>query len=97
MAYRLNEGFGLAFYQVGVLDSGQVTGLSDQEILETMIIIYYMSTTLNPRPKLEIAKVRVGHEGFSVMMQLTQEKKQTVSDLMGQLKIESDEEQKDES
>lgn len=29
MAFRLNEGNGIAFYQIGVLDSGQVTGLQD--------------------------------------------------------------------
>lgn len=27
MSFRLNEGNGIAFYQIGVLDSGQVTGL----------------------------------------------------------------------
>jgi GTPase len=32
MSYRLNEGNGIAFYQIGVLDSGQVTGLTELEI-----------------------------------------------------------------
>jgi elongation factor 1-alpha len=46
MIYRLNEGDGTAFYQVGVLDSGQVTGLTEEEIFETLLILFYMSTTL---------------------------------------------------
>jgi GTPase len=46
MVFRLNEGQGLAFYQIGVLDSGQVTGLNDEEIFQTLLILFYMSTTL---------------------------------------------------
>lgn len=48
MAFRLNEGNGTAYYQIGVLDSGQVTGLDDDEIFATMLILFYMSTTLTP-------------------------------------------------
>jgi GTPase len=29
MNFRLNEGKGLAYYQIGAIDSGQVTGISD--------------------------------------------------------------------
>ena len=46
MNYRLDEGDGEAFYNVGVMDSGQVTGLSDEEIFETLLILFYMTTTL---------------------------------------------------
>ena len=70
MHFRLNEGHGLAFYQIGVLDSGQVTGLQDNEILETLIILFHMSTTLQYGATLSIEKVRVGVEGFSVMLKV---------------------------
>lgn len=52
MVFRLNEGEGVAYYQIGVLDSGQVTGLKDEEVLETLLLIFYMSTTLKPQAKL---------------------------------------------
>lgn len=57
MIYRLNEGNGTAFYQVGVLDSGQVTGLTEEEIFETLLILFYMSTTLQ-KVQLQVHKVR---------------------------------------
>lgn len=70
MHFRLNEGHGIAYYQIGVLDSGQVTGLQDNEILETLIILFHMSTTLQYGATLSIEKVRVGVEGFSVMLKV---------------------------
>lgn len=48
MTFRLNEGQGTAFYQIGVLDSGQVTGLEWDELFETLIVLFYMTTTLRP-------------------------------------------------
>ncbi len=70
MAFRLNEGNGTAFYQIGVLDSGQVTGLSDEEILETLLVLFHMSTTFTPQATLSLHKVRVGLEGHSCMMKV---------------------------
>ena len=70
MAFRLNEGNGTAYYQIGVLDSGQVTGLSEQEILETMLVLFYMSTTLRPKAQISVHKVRVGSRGYSVMFKV---------------------------
>ena len=57
-----------------MLDSGQVTGLNDDEILETMVVLFYMSTTLEPKAQLSIFKVRIGHEGYSVMLKVTRAK-----------------------
>ena len=48
LIWRLEEGDGTAFYQIGVLDSGQVTGLDDEELTETLIAIFYMASTLQP-------------------------------------------------
>lgn len=70
MAFRLNEGNGTAYYQIGVLDSGQVTGLNEAEILETLLVLYYMSTTFKPKAQVSVQKVRVGHKGHSVMLKV---------------------------
>lgn len=70
MAFRLNEGNGTALYQIGVLDSGQVTGLNDDEILETMLVLYYMSSTFSPKADLTVHKVRIGSQGYSVMLKV---------------------------
>jgi len=48
LAWRLKEGDGTAFYQIGVLDSGQVTGLNEEELSETLMAIFYMASTLEP-------------------------------------------------
>jgi GTPase len=72
MAFRLYEGDGKAFYQIGVHDSGDVYGLSDEEILETLVVLFYMSTMLQPKVKMEMLKVRQGIKGLSVMLELTQ-------------------------
>ena len=73
MAFRLNEGAGTAFYQIGVLDSGQVTGLKEEEILETLLVLYHISTTFSPCAQLTVHKVRKGHEGFSCMLKVVRE------------------------
>ena len=65
MAFRLKEGNGTAYYQIGVLDSGQVTGLDDDEIFETLLILFYMSTTLSPKTEMNLEKVRIGQSGYS--------------------------------
>ena len=80
MIYRLNEGDGIAFYQVGVLDSGQVAGLTDEEIFETLLILFYMSTTLS-KVSLVVHKVRQGKSGNSVMLKVTRESLMTSFDV----------------
>lgn len=74
MSYRLNEGNGVAFYQIGVLDSGQVTGLSFEEVFETVLVLFYMSTTLRPKGVMSVSKVRKGSDGISVELRVTQAK-----------------------
>ena len=48
MIWRLEEGDGTAFYQIGVLDSGQVTGLNEEELSETLMAIFFMASSLQP-------------------------------------------------
>ena len=84
MVFRLNEGEGVAYYQIGVLDSGQVTGLKDEEVLETLLLIFYMSTTLKPQAKLSIHKVRKSFSGYSCMIKV--EKKEVSSNKIGECK-----------
>lgn len=70
LIWRLEEGDGTAFYQIGVLDSGQVTGLNEEELSETLMAIFYMASTLQPSALISMHKVRVGSEGFSCMLQV---------------------------
>lgn len=71
MIWRLEEGNGTAFYQIGVLDSGQVTGLNDEELFETLIAIYYMASTLEPKAQVSIDKVRKGSsQGYSLQLKV---------------------------
>lgn len=76
MSFRLTEGNGVAFYQIGVLDSGQVTGLTSEEVFETVIVLFYMTTTLRPKGLLGVEKVRRGIDGISVELRVTQAKTQ---------------------
>jgi len=48
-----------------------VFGLSDEEILETLLVIFYMSAQLRPKVNMEMLKVRQGLKGLSVMLELT--------------------------
>lgn len=68
MAFRLNEGYGEAFYQIGVEDNGVVTGISDEEIFETLIVLFYMANSLGATLKMQ--KVRIGHYGTSFELQV---------------------------
>ena len=43
MKFRLREGNGEAFYEVGVGDHGDVPGLDDADIRETMSDLYFMA------------------------------------------------------
>ena len=85
MAFRLNEGNGTAYYQIGVLDSGQVTGLNETEILETLLVLYYMSTTFKPKAQVTVQKVRVGHLGYSVMLKVMKQQVSTNKNFTAEL------------
>ena len=69
MAYRLTQGSGEAFYEIGVHDSGKMIGIEQEEILETMIVLFHICTQLEA--KLEICKVRLGTRGYSVQLKVT--------------------------
>jgi GTPase len=56
------------------MDSGQVIGIPDEEIMESMMVLFYISTTFKPHAELSIEKVRYGHEGFSFKMRVKSEK-----------------------
>jgi GTPase len=56
------------------MDSGQVIGIPDEEIMESMMVLFHISTTFSPPAQLSIEKVRYGHEGFSFMMRVRSEK-----------------------
>lgn len=58
MIWRLNEGFGHAVYRVGVEDNGVVQGISEQEMKETLSILFYMAR--NQNAKIVVDKVRRG-------------------------------------
>lgn len=47
-----------------------MTGLNDEEIFETLLILFYMTTTLK-QVKIEVHKVRKGQVGNSVMLRVT--------------------------
>lgn len=69
MAYRLTQGSGEAFYEIGVHDNGKMIGIEQEEILETMIVLFHICTQLEA--KLEICKVRLGTRGYSVQLKVT--------------------------
>jgi GTPase len=43
MAFRLSQGNGEAYYEIGVHDSGKMIGIEQEEILETMIVLFHIS------------------------------------------------------
>jgi GTPase len=47
MIFRLNEGFGHAFYMIGVEDNGVTPGICEQEMLQTISLLFYMARNLN--------------------------------------------------
>lgn len=61
MKFRLNEGNGQAYYQIGVEDNGNPLGLGEKEMFESLATLYYMSKNLNAL--LKINKVSKGFEG----------------------------------
>lgn len=83
LAFRLNEGNGIAFYQIGVLDSGQVTGLTDSEMFETLLVLFYMVTTYEGH--ISMHKVRQGNAGYSCMLKVVKEQVQTNKNFTNEL------------
>ena len=71
MAFRLSQGMGEAFYEVGVHDNGQMIGIDQEEVLETMIVLFHIATQLEA--ELEVCQVRLGPEGYSVQLRLTKQ------------------------
>ena len=69
MAYRLSQGRGEAFYEVGVHDNGKVLGIEQEDVLETMIVLFHIATEL--KATLEVCQVRLGPEGYSTQLRLT--------------------------
>lgn len=70
MVFRLSEGLGLAFYELGVNDSGHVLGISCEEMMETLIAVFHEAKTLRPPAKLSLEKVRKGYEGFGLRLKI---------------------------
>lgn len=69
MAFRLTEGKGQAFYEVGVHDNGEMIGIDFDECFETILVLYHMSKQLNAT--LEVMLVRLGTVGYSVQLKVT--------------------------
>lgn len=65
----LQEGRGEAFYEVGVHDDGDLMGVSIEQIVETMMVLFHMASTLNAT--LEVVLVRLGYEGYNVRLRVT--------------------------
>ena len=47
MKYRLKNGEGQAFYQIGVHDKGHVIGLTEEEVREDLSVLYFMAQNLS--------------------------------------------------
>lgn len=61
MNYRLTEGHGTAYYMIGVQDDGHPTGLSDQELRDTVHTIQIMAMEL--RCQLFLVYLKKGSHG----------------------------------
>jgi len=46
MAFRLTEGIGEAFYEIGVHDNGERIGISYEECAETLLVLFHMAQSL---------------------------------------------------
>lgn len=58
MKFRLDEGGGQAFYRIGVEDNGNPLGLSNEEMKESLAMLFYMAKYL--KADLMIASVKQG-------------------------------------
>lgn len=54
----LQEGNGEAFYEIGVYDDGVLVGVSEDECQESIIVLYFMATSISAT--LKVTKVRLG-------------------------------------
>jgi GTPase len=70
MKYRLNEGQGHAVYRIGVSDNGVVDGISQEEMKETMTVLFYMAVR-NLDAKIEVQKVKMGINEDSFFAEMT--------------------------
>ena len=69
MAFRLTEGKGEAFYELGVHDNGEVVGIEQEEIFESVLVLFHISSQIEAA--LDITKVRLGPDGYSVQLKVT--------------------------
>lgn len=69
MAFRLTEGKGEAFYEIGVHDNGELIGIEYEEVVYTMVALFHMASMLEA--ELEVMKVRLGWEGYNVQLRVT--------------------------
>ena len=83
MAYRLSQGKGEAFYQVGICDNGTMVGIGQEDILESLIVLFHIASQLEAT--LEVNEVRLGQdEGYSIELRVTKHQPETVdSELVG--------------
>ena len=54
---------------MGVADDGQVIGIEQEEIFESMLVLFHIATELEA--KLEVQQVRLGTEGYNVQLRVT--------------------------
>ena len=69
MRFRLVEGRGTAFYELGVHDNGELVGIEVEECCHSILALFHMSKNLGA--KLEVTKVRLGQEWYSVQLKVT--------------------------
>ena len=69
MAFRLTQGKGEAYYEIGVHDNGQLVGIEQEEVFETMLVLFHIAAQLEAT--LEVCEVRLGPEGYSVQLRTT--------------------------
>ncbi|KAG2799001.1 hypothetical protein PC111_g20611 [Phytophthora cactorum] len=71
MHWRLNEGRGTAFYEVGVKDNGEVLGLAEDAMLRSLGTLARMCRVVNA--EVSLSKFRAGHDAShkAVRIQVT--------------------------
>ncbi|CAH0488305.1 unnamed protein product [Peronospora farinosa] len=60
MNWRLNEGGGIAFYEIGVKDNGEVLGLSENAVLQSLGALARMCRVVHA--EMSLSKFRVGQD-----------------------------------
>jgi len=63
MRFRLYEGRGVAYYEIGVHDNGELIGIDMSECCHSILALFHMSKTLGA--KLIVTKVRLGQLLYS--------------------------------